>query len=409
MKNISRTIYASLLNTLTAEGKMVLVSGPRQSGKTTFSRQTAENFKNSVYFNWDTFSDRKLFAADPLFFTKLNRADESKPLIILDEIHKYRKWKNYLKGIYDEYGKDYQFMVTGSGRMDIGSKGGEALTGRYFHMNVFPLTIAELAGHNRKFDQFNASPIKHFDSANGHNTHKLWNSLMKYSGFPEPFLKADDAFYRRWSNDYARNIIREDIRTTFELKNVDSLELLFSLMPSKVGSPFSISSTAENLQVSYDTVKNWTRLLDAFYVTFTIPTWTKKVARSIRKEKKTYLFNYAEIDDMGARFENAVALELWRAVNNWTQAGLGRFGLSFLKTKDGAEVDFIITQADKPFLLVETKLSDDNISKAMMMFQNRLMVPAVQLVNHDNVLRQFKNGQQEVLVVSAHRWLSTLP
>ena len=388
---------------------MVIVSGPRQSGKTTFSRQMAANFANTVYFNWDTFSDRKLFAADPAFFTKLNRADESKPLVIFDEIHKYRKWKNYLKGIFDEYGKDYQFMITGSGRIDIANKGGEALTGRYFHMNLFPFTLSELAGHNRNFGQFKTSPNRHFDTSDHHTAKRLWHNLTKFSGFPEPFVRGDEAFYRRWSNDYARQIIRDDIRTMFDLKNIDALELLFSLLPSKIGSPFSISGAAQNLQVTYETIKSWMRLLDAFYITFTIPTWTRKIARSILKEKKTYLFNYVEIEDTGARFENMVALELWCAVNRWTQKGEGRFGLAFLKTKDGDEVDFLITNNEKPFLLVETKLSDDNASKAMLMFQNKLTIPAVQLVNRDNIFKQLKNGSQDVLIVSAYRWLSTLP
>lgn len=83
--------------------------------------------------------------------------------------------------------------------------------------------------------------------------------------------------------------------------------------------------------------------------------------------------------------------------------------MAFLKTKDGAEVDFLITHNEKPFLMVETKLSDDNASKAMLTFQNKLMIPAVQLVNRDNVFKQFRNGLQDVLIITAHRWLSTLP
>jgi len=114
---------------LSLEKNMVFISGPRQAGKTTFAKLMAKKFKNNVYFNWDGFDHKKLFAQNPLFFESINRKDKTIPLVILDEIHKYRGWKNYLKGIYDQFVNDYKFLILGSSRLDIYQKGRDLLAG----------------------------------------------------------------------------------------------------------------------------------------------------------------------------------------------------------------------------------------------------------------------------------------
>ena len=402
-------MYCDIWNALSSEKEMIFLSGPRQTGKTTFALDVAKSFNNNFYFNWDIISNKHKLIENPTFFETMNRKDESRPLVILDEIHKYGDWKNYLKGIYDEFAADYQFLVSGSGRLDIYQKGGDSLAGRYFHMRMFPFTVAELSKKRRKFSEFMQDPLSGFDINNKSITADLWQTLFNTSGFPEPYTKGKNSFWTRWSANYIKQIIREDIRDTLGLKKLDAMETLFSLLPSRVASPVSLSSLSRDLRVSFETVDRWFSLFDSFYLTFRISPWTKKISRSILKEKKVYLYNYPEINDEAARFENMAAVELLRAIHNWNDLGYGRFSLCYLRNKDKEEVDFIIVNNNKPVLLIETKSSDKKISPNLKKFQNILRIPAVQLVNKDNIFKYHNNDGGKILVITASRWLSSLP
>jgi hypothetical protein len=406
---IKRHVCENLWKKLSSYGKIVFLSGPRQSGKTTFSKNIAKSFANSDYFNWDSLSDKKRFSKNPAFFQELDRKDNSKPLIIFDEIHKYKKWKSYLKGIYDEFSDDYSILITGSGRLDIGQKGGDALSGRYAQMNMFPFTISELSESAGNIDSFIASPLKNVNLAKNTGMEHLWDQLFNFGGFPEPFIKKDKEFLNIWSDSYLKQLVRDDIRSVIDLKNADSMELLVSMLPSKIGSPISMNNIAEDLHVSFETVKNWLKILDSFYVTFSLSSWSKKIARAILKSKKIYLFNYTEINDEALRYENMVALDLYSTIIRWRQNGKGDYGLFYIRNKEKEEVDFVITKDNEPKILVEAKLNDTEPSKSLTYFQKTLKVPAVQLVNKKGVSRLIKNDYGSQLIVSAHLWLARLP
>ena len=406
---LKRKLYINLWESLSSEKQMIFLSGPRQVGKTTLAKFIARSYSNKYYFNWDIISNKKLLIKDPAFFQHINRVDSTKPIVILDEIHKYKQWKNYLKGIYDQFKNEYVFLVSGSGRLDTYQKGGDSLAGRYFKFHLFPFTIAELSRENRDFSSFISNPLKKFDINKSQSTKKIWNALFNTGGFPEPFIKGTKAFLNRWSLNYYHQIVREDIRDVSDIRRINSLDLLFSLLPSKVGSPLSINNLAQDTQTAFDSIKSWLALFESFYLIFRISPWTKKVSRAILKEKKLYLFNYTEIQDKGSMFENMVALELFRAINNWNDYGFGRFTLHFIRNKEKEEVDFLIADNKNPVLLVEAKFSDEAVSKSLLRFQNDLGIPAVQLVNNENIYRYFKNGKNNILVVTAHQWLSSLP
>ena len=130
---------------------------------------------------------------------------------------------------------------------------------------------------------------------------------------------------------------------------------------------------------------------------------------AITKEKKLYLFDYAGIESPAAKFKNMVALELFRAVSNWNDLGLGNFSLHYLRNRDKQEVDFLLSNNQKPFLLIETKLSDDHAAKSLIKFQNMLKIPAVQLVNEGDTCKLVSNGNLKIMITSADYWLSLLP
>ncbi|MBN1841739.1 MAG: DUF4143 domain-containing protein [Deltaproteobacteria bacterium] len=215
--------------------------------------------------------------------------------------------------------------------------------------------------------------------------------------------------YRRWSNTYSQQLIREDIRDLTGIKSVGDVEMLYLLLPSKVGSPLSVPSLARDLRVSYNSVQSWLSVFERFFLIFSISPWTQKISRAIQKERKVYLWNAPRIKEPAGRFENMVAMELWRAVTVWNDMGYGSFSLHFMKNKERQEVDFLIAKAREPFLLVETKLTDTEPSSDLKKFQRALDIPAVQLTNKGDGYRILSNLDQSVLVAPAHQWLSGLP
>ena len=238
---------------------------------------------------------------------------------------------------------------------------------------------------------------------------KSWETLNRTSGFPEPYLRNNIAGYNRWSNTYSRQLIREDIRDLCGIKNIEELETLYYLLPEKTGNPVSIPSLSNDLKVSYNTVYSWLALFERFFLTFSISPWSKGISRSINKERKIYLWDFPRIKNEGARFENAVALELFRAVSNWTDLGYGNFSLHYIRDKEKNEVDFVLTMNRQPFLLVETKLTSKNISKSFIKFQDSLNIPGIQLLYSGDNFQLQSNKEQNILITPAIMWLPLLP
>lgn len=387
---------------------MVFLAGPRQAGKTTLAKSIAADYASSLYFNWDILSHRDRLIKNNTFFEEVERKGTDRPLIILDEIHKYRDWKNYLKGVYDQFYDTYRFLVSGSGRLDLYQKGGDSLAGRYFMFHLWPFTLAELAGNNATIDSFLAAPLE-TTTERGAELKQLWEGLAELSGFPEPFSSGKVTTWRRWSSGYAQQLIREDIRELTDVKSALTMETLYHLLSSRIGSPISIPSLSRDLQVSYNTVQNWLAIFERFFMLISITPWSARIARAIHKERKLYLFDTPRITDRGARFENMIALELWRAVTAWNDMGYGNFSLHFIKNKEQQEVDFLLARDNEPLLLIEAKMSEIQPSAALRKFQQALGVPAVQLVNEGEGFRRFTNGDREILVVPAWLWLAGLP
>lgn len=405
---LPRPLYRRIFDDLIHEKSMIFMAGPRQAGKTTLAQSLAESYSNNVYLSWDILSHRSRFIENPTFFEEIERKDESTPLVVLDEIHKYKDWKNYLKGVYDQFHRDYNFLISGSGRLDIYQKGGDSLAGRYYLYHLWPFTIAELGKANVAHDEFKKNPLK-ISLKRYAELHEIWAMLAELSGFPEPYLSGRKTTYRRWSNTYSQRLIREDIRDLTGVKSIGDMETLYYLLPSKVGSPISIPSLSRNLKVSYNTVRNWMTMFQRFFMIFSISPWTRKVARAIQKEQKVYLWDVPRIQDPAKRFENMVAMELYRAVTIWNDRGYGSFSLHFIKNKEQQEVDFLIADNQRPILLVEAKLADVHPLPALIKFQNALNVPAIQLVDQAGGFRKLRNGNQKILIAPACQWLSMLP
>ncbi len=358
MAEINRIYLQELLNHFNGGPEMAFISGPRQVGKTTVARKFQSD---AFYLNWDNEDHRRLIITGPKAVAEALGL-RNQPTIIFDEIHKNPHWKIFLKGFYDTYGNPggIRIIVTGSARLDIYRKGGDSLMGRYFMYRMHPLSVAELAsgGHSSKECR---SPVA--------LPEEQWIRLIQFGGFPQPFLRGTRQFSNRWKRTRLAQVFREDIHDIARVQEVGLVEMLAELIALQAGQLTSYTSLANRLRVSQDSIRRWLVILQSLYYCFPVRPWHANIARSLRKEPKYFLWDWAMVNDSGARHENMVACHLFKAVQFWTDCGIGDFGLYFLRTKDKREVDFLVCRDNTPWFLVEVKSSDSPLNKNLEYFQ----------------------------------------
>ena len=363
---MQRTLLESLREHYLKDRQMLFVSGPRQVGKTTIARQLGDVFPVGAYFNWDNPSHRMAIldgAEEIASRLGLDRLLAEKPFCAFDELHKYRHWRNFLKGLFDAYENRVHILVTGSAHLNVFKRAGDSLMGRYFPYTLHPLSVAECAGAQA------VEPLVHPPRRIDEDQ---WQALWRYGGFPEPFLKADNRFYTRWRKLRTEQFLREDLRDLTRIQELGQIEMLAMNLSNYVGQLTSYSKLAREIRVSVDTVRRWTATLESLYYCFSVRPWYRNITRGLRKEPKFYLWDWSLVDDPGARAENLVASALLKAVHWWTQGGYGDFDLHFIRDKQKREVDFLVTRDRQPWFMAEVKTSGKSrLSEALALFQSQ--------------------------------------
>jgi uncharacterized protein len=361
---LPRFYDALIAKHLAAYRQMAFISGPRQVGKTTTARHLS-----SSYLDWDNPAHRRLIAAGAEVVAAhvgLDRLHDRLPVLALDEIHKYGRWKNWLKGFFDIYADQCRVMVTGSSRLDVYRRGGDSLMGRYFHYRMHPFSVAELLAptvpeHPIRMPRALPEP--------------QWQALWEHGGFPEPFAQRSTAFSRRWRDSRQGQLLREDIRDLTLVREVAQISLLAEILRDRSGDQIVMKSLADVLHVAPDTVKHWLDLLVSLHVGVLVRPWFANVAKALRKEPKWFLRDWSGIEDPGKRAETFVACHLLKAVEGWSDLGLGSFELRYLRDKQQREVDFVVIRDRKPWFLVEVKAGRDNLSTSLRYYQDQLKAP----------------------------------
>lgn len=403
---MSRYLTPAITQHLSDLRQMVFLTGPRQVGKTTLAKSFLHPVMPGVnYFNWDVVAERKELLAN-IFTGK--RALGGEGVIVFDELHKYLRWKNTLKGLFDRFEPHTRWIITGSARLDVHRRGQDSLLGRHFTYHLAPYSVAELLSNTNP-----ASAVELLNSAvNSTMTttaHEALASLDHFGGFPEPLFTAKDSFVRRWRENRLDRLVNQDLGGLEALRNLPLVEQLMMLLPPRVGSPLSINSLREDLEVHFATVKHWLELLENVYYGFFLRPFSPKTGRMLKKESKWYLWDWSELEDPAARFENLVAVHLRKYVDFMRDTGKASLSLHFVRDKERREVDFVICDQRKPVVLVECKLSDATLDDSLLYFARKLKVAsAVQVVKAEIPPRQVGNDPCPTWVLPAAQFLQAL-
>ena len=399
---VAPRIYDYLLAEHLADHRqMAFVSGPRQVGKTTTCRLRAD-----AYVNWDNVDDRELILAGPgslISAFKLDRLSETPPVILFDELHKFPRWKQLLKGFFDAHADRVRVVVTGSSRMDVYRRGGDSLMGRYFPYRMHPFSISETITRELPDATRIVRPPRPVEEGD-------FDALWRHGGYPEPFLKRDARFSRRWQSLRLEQLVGEDVRGFTQVQQLDQLEIMVRLLADRSARQLIYGNLARQVRVSADTVRRWVAGLCDLHLGFVVRPWFNNVSRSLRKEPKWYLRDWASIEDIGQRAETFVACHLLKAVDGWNDMGLGVFDLGYLRDKEKREVDFLVVRDGGPWFLVEVKYSDESLSSSLTRYRDQLGAPfAFQVtVDADYVDRDCFAEPGRTLIVPARTFLSQM-
>lgn len=403
-----RYLKQTIEQTCFAADKMAFVSGPRQCGKTTLAKMLLRDRGRGVYHNWDDIEFRRIWTKDPK--QSLPADTRGRALAVFDEVHKARQWKRSLKGAYDTIARPVDILVTGSARLNVYRKGSDSLVGRYYHLRLHPFSPAELVtgGAIPKPDGLLPN-ITDSRPSRSRVRHRMIEDFLYYGPFPEPFLAQDQNTSRLWRRTRLERVIREDLRDLTRTLELSQIEMLASLLPGKVGGLLSIASLRDDLEAGFGTVKRWLDWLKELYYVFEIKPYMTAIKRSIRKEGKLYMWDFSEVTEESARFENLVACCLLKLCHVWTDSGEGDFELRFLRNKEKFEIDFLITRDGRPWLPVEVKLSETRPSNNWARFMPALPCrTGIQVVKSPGIKQVHEAGRYRILVMSAAELLPRL-
>lgn len=358
--------------------KMVFLSGPRQVGKTTLAKSILGKYPQAQYLNWDVPADRRIVLEQSW--------SPRARLVVLDEVHKMRQWKAYLKGVFDGRAAGQALLVTGSARLDAFRQAGSSLAGRFFALRLHPISMRECRDTPFAGDHL--------------------ERLLERGGFPEPFLAQTRADAERWRNQYLEGLIREDILEFSRIHEIRAMRLFVEVLRERVGAPLSLASVARDLQVSPTTLTKYLDVLEALYVVFAVRPFHRKVTRAILKAPKVYFYDNGLVRGTeGARFENACAAMLLKHAHYLQDVEGRRMTLHYARDKEGRELDFVLCEDGVPVSLAECKLNDAAAAPLLQALAQRF--PGAQAVQ---LVRDLRQAEQRggVAIEPAARWLTQL-
>lgn len=397
MSDFPRRIQAYISSDL--KKKMVILSGPRQCGKTTLVSALTTT-RGGTYLNWDDPAARRAILTWA--------PDHATPLWTFDELHKFRRWRNFLKGLYDTTRVHHtHILVTGSARLELYGRGGDSLQGRYYPHHLHPLTLSELLA-------LPDCPPPDMPKLGAHcppHAQSVAADLFEYGGFPEPLRAANATEAARWRLQYGDRLVQEEVRNLEQVQELERLTLMYERLETTVGSPLSLNSLREDLEVAFGTIKRWVDILERLDAIFRIAPFGPPRIKAIKKEQKLYFWDWRRVEDPYARYENLLAMHLYRCID-WLRDVHGQKAeLRYFRTREGHEVDFVVMLGGKPWMAVEAKYTASGLAPGLKYFAERVAIPYAFQVHWTgpDTTKTLSLGKTTVRFISAVRFLTNLP
>jgi predicted AAA+ superfamily ATPase len=355
----------------------------------------AHEVTTAAYLNWDYRPHRRAILSA--------QWSPDTTLLIFDELHKYRKWKGWIKGVWDTRQPHQRIIVTGSSRLDVYRRGGDSLMGRYHYYRLHPFSLREVCETGAPSPAWAEPPERLTFRASGTGL----DHLLKFGGFPEPFLAGSERVLRRWQKERFERVFREDIRDVEMVRALSEVEIMGGMLPERVGAPLSMNSLAVDLEVSPKTAKLWIDLLCRNYYLFRVPPYARRLARALKKEAKYYLWDWSEVRGAGERFENMVAAHLLKLCHYCQDVFGYAVDLFYLRDLEKREADFLVTWQRVPWLIVECKTTPGASLTPLHYFAERLNVKERYVVTQQSGV-DYLDRRTGIRSLSADRFLMAL-
>jgi len=362
MPIIKRKIFEELKNHLTSK-EISLIVGPRQVGKTTLMLLLKEHLgnvgKKTLFLNLDVEHDKQFFVSQSALIRKINlELGNERGYVFIDEIQRKENAGIFLKGIYD-LNLPHKFIVSGSGSLELKEKIHESLVGRKRIFELTPVSFEEFV--NFKTDYLYEDKLSDFFEIEKEKTENFLKEYLNFGGYPRVVLEEKLSEKIKIIDEIYHSYLEKDISNLLKIERVDAFTSLIKILASQIGRLLNYSELSSTLGISMQTLKNYLWYAEKTFIIQRISPYFKNVRKEITKSPTVYFYdlglrNYAlgffgKVEfspDLGFLFQNFVFNILKEKIS------FSNANIHFWRTKDKAEVDFII-DLGKEVLPVEAK------------------------------------------------------
>ena len=347
---IKRKLYQELKSHLSKK-EISFIIGPRQSGKTTLMLMLKDHLERTqqknLFLNLDIEADKQFFSSQANLISKIKlEIGEGKGYVFIDEIQRKEDAGVFLKGIFD-MNPPYKFIVSGSGSVELKERIHESLVGRKRIFELPPLSFEEFV--NFKTEYKYEGKLTEFLSLHKERAVNLLDEYMNFGGYPRAVLDETIEEKRKTINEIYQSYIEKDISYLLKIRKTEDFSNLVKVSASQIGSIFRISEISSTLGISYKTVKDYLWYLEKTFIIHRLSPFFKNVRKEISKSPIFYFYdlglrnfaigsfgNVVDPKEKSFVFENFVFNLLKEKIRDSSAV------IHFWRTKDGAEVDFVI-------------------------------------------------------------------
>jgi uncharacterized protein len=390
---IKRKLFSELVDHLSHK-EMSLIIGPRQAGKTTLMEMLKKRLdaggERTLFLNLDIEWDRPHFESQAALLKKLElELGRQKGYVFIDEIQRKEDAGLFLKGLFD-LKLPYKFILSGSGSLELKQKIQESLIGRKRLFELSTITFEEFIDHRTEYRY--EENIVDFLAIEKDRARQLLSEYMTFGGYPRIVMATEQREKLRLIDEIYRSVLEKDIAYLLKLDKPDVFSALIKILAGQVGQLMNYSELASTLNVSYPTIKKYLWYAQKIFIVELLAPYARNLRKEISKSPVPYFWDlgfrnyslglFGRIEsptESGFIFENLVFLLLRQKL------GLTAVKLNFWRTKDKAEVDFVI-EVGKRLIPVEVKythLKQDKVPASLRRFIDRYKPERAYVINLD--------------------------